>query len=130
MDDYGAGLSSLAYLKNLPADELKIDRTFISQLTSRTRDPSLVRSTIDLAHALDMEVTANGVETHAALDLLSAMGCDMAQGFYISRPVGIDTFRKLKSDDHIRSVLHSEPARPSLGKRIWKSAESRSDPKV
>ncbi len=130
VDDYGAGLSSLAYLKNLPADELKIDRTFISQLASRTRDPLLVRSTIDLAHALDMEVTANGVESHAALDILSAMGCDMAQGFYISRPVGIDTFRKLNSDDHIRSVLHSEPARPSLGKRLWKSAESRSDPKV
>ncbi|MFX9604601.1 EAL domain-containing protein, partial [Acinetobacter baumannii] len=55
IDDYGAGLSSLAYLKQLPAKELKIDKMFITQLTSSHRDPLIVRSTIDLAHALDME---------------------------------------------------------------------------
>lgn len=90
IDDYGAGLSSLAYLKQLPARELKIDKLFVTQLTSSNRDPLIVRSTIDLAHALDMEVVAEGVETPSALALLSVMGCDMAQGFYISRPIGFD----------------------------------------
>lgn len=90
IDDYGAGLSSLAYLKQLPARELKIDKLFVTQLTSSNRDPLIVRSTIDLAHALEMEVVAEGVETPAALALLSVMGCDMVQGFLISRPISID----------------------------------------
>ena len=63
IDDYGSGLSSLTYLKELPATELKIDRMFISGLTSSHRDPLLVRSTIELAHALEMKVTAEGGET-------------------------------------------------------------------
>jgi EAL domain-containing protein (putative c-di-GMP-specific phosphodiesterase class I) len=90
IDDYGAGLSSLAYLKQLPASELKIDKLFVTQLTSSNRDPLIVRSTIDLAHALEMEVVAEGVETPAAMALLSVMGCDMVQGFLISRPIGLD----------------------------------------
>ena len=90
IDDYGAGLSSLAYLKQLPACELKIDKLFITQLTSSNRDPLIVRSTIDLAHAMEMEVVAEGVETQAALALLSVMGCDMAQGYHISRPIASD----------------------------------------
>ena len=90
IDDYGAGLSSLSYLKQLPACELKIDKLFITQLTSSNRDPLIVRSTIDLAHALEMEVVAEGVETPATLALLSVMGCDMIQGYLISRPIGLD----------------------------------------
>lgn len=90
IDDYGAGLSSLAYLKQLPARELKIDKLFVTQLTSSHRDPLIVRSTIDLAHALEMDVVAEGVETQSALALLSVMGCDMVQGFLISRPLAID----------------------------------------
>ena len=90
IDDYGAGLSSLAYLKQLPACELKIDKLFITQLTSSHRDPLIVRSTIDLAHAMEMEVVAEGVETSTALSLLSVMGCDMAQGYHISRPVEVE----------------------------------------
>lgn len=87
IDDYGSGLSSLAYLKMLPADELKIDKTFILGLTSSHRDPLIVRSTIDLAHALEMEVTAEGVDDPTALALLQVMGCDRVQGFHISRPL-------------------------------------------
>lgn len=102
IDDYGAGLSSLAYLKQLPARELKIDKLFITQLTSSNRDPLIVRSTIDLAHALDMEVVAEGVETPAAMALLSVMGCDMIQGFLISRPINLDALvRFLQSNAHI-----------------------------
>ncbi|WP_346775539.1 GGDEF domain-containing phosphodiesterase [Sphingomonas sp. G-3-2-10] len=99
IDDYGAGLSSLAYLKQLPAKELKIDKMFVMQLTSSNRDPLIVRSTIDLAHALEMEVVAEGVETPSALALLSVMGCDMVQGFLISRPLGFDAFRQFLADD-------------------------------
>jgi diguanylate cyclase len=92
IDDYGSGLSSLSYLKRLPATELKIDKMFIMNLTSSHRDPLIVRSTIDLAHALDMEVTAEGVETPAALALLTVMGCEMVQGYLISPPLELPAF--------------------------------------
>ena len=105
IDDYGAGLSSLAYLKQLPARELKIDKMFVLQLTSSNRDPLIVRSTIDLAHALEMEVTAEGVETPAALALLSVMGCDMIQGYLISRPIEIDAFRQFLRDHKDAAVI-------------------------
>ncbi|UAK24472.1 EAL domain-containing protein [Sphingomonas nostoxanthinifaciens] len=93
IDDYGAGLSSLAYLKQLPANELKIDRMFVSGLSSSHRDPLLVRSTIDLAHALEMEVTAEGVDSPAALALLKVMGCDIIQGFLIAQPMRLGELR-------------------------------------
>jgi len=102
IDDYGAGLSSLAYLKQLPARELKIDKMFILQLTSSNRDPLIVRSTIDLAHALDMEVTAEGVETQAALALLTVMGCDMVQGYLLSRPISFGPFREFLRDNNLK----------------------------
>ncbi|UZK71146.1 EAL domain-containing protein [Sphingomonas sp. S1-29] len=122
IDDYGAGLSSLAYLKQLPARELKIDKMFVLELTSSNRDPLIVRSTIDLAHALDMEVTAEGVETPAALALLSVMGCDMAQGFLISRPIAIDAMIQfLEQDRHLGAMASM---RPTFGRpeAFWKRA--------
>jgi EAL domain-containing protein (putative c-di-GMP-specific phosphodiesterase class I)/GGDEF domain-containing protein len=87
LDDYGSGLSSLTYLKQIRADELKIDKSFILGLDDSARDALLVKSTIDLAHGLGMKVTAEGVETPTALALLRGMGCDMAQGYLIGRPV-------------------------------------------
>jgi EAL domain-containing protein (putative c-di-GMP-specific phosphodiesterase class I) len=87
IDDYGVGLSSLTYLKQLDADELKIDKSFITALDTSHRDPLIVRSTIDLAHALGMTVTAEGVESPAAFALLSVMGCDAVQGYLVSRPL-------------------------------------------
>lgn len=108
IDDYGAGLSSLAYLKQLPARELKIDKMFVMQLTSSNRDPLIVRSTIDLAHAMEMEVTAEGVETQAALALLGVMGCDMAQGFLISRPVPFDELVEFLQAEH--PIMRPKPA--------------------
>ena len=121
IDDYGAGLSSLAYLKRLPANELKIDKMFVMQLTSSNRDPLIVRSTIDLAHALEMEVTAEGVETPSALALLSVMGCDMVQGFLLSRPLGFDAFRKYLLDEaHLASSANVQSfIRPES---FWKRA--------
>lgn len=87
LDDYGSGLSSLTYLKRIRADELKIDKSFILGLDESARDGLLVKSTIDLAHGLGLKVTAEGVETPTALALLRGMGCDMAQGYLIGRPV-------------------------------------------
>ncbi|MES2441395.1 MAG: GGDEF domain-containing phosphodiesterase [Pseudomonadota bacterium] len=120
IDDYGAGLSSLAYLKQLPAKELKIDKMFVMQLTSSNRDPLIVRSTIDLAHALEMEVTAEGVETPSALALLSVMGCDMVQGFLISRPIGIEAFRHFMDND--ANLITGAGAQPSFirPESFWK----------
>ncbi len=87
IDDYGSGLSSLAYLKQIRADELKIDKAFILKIDESHRDALLVRSTIDLAHSLGLKVTAEGVETQTALTLLKGMGCDIAQGYLIARPM-------------------------------------------
>ena len=89
IDDYGVGLSSLVYLKQFPAKELKIDKSFISGLTASHRDPLIVRSTIDLAHALEMEITAEGVEDAMTQALLQAMGCDQIQGYHLARPMPI-----------------------------------------
>lgn len=117
IDDYGAGLSSLSYLKQLPACELKIDKLFITQLTSSNRDPLIVRSTIDLAHALEMEVVAEGVETPDVLALLTVMGCDMVQGYLISRPIGFDALcRFLDEQAHQAVIARATPL--SLGRFV------------
>ena len=88
IDDFGAGFTSLAYLSNLAVGELKIDRAFIASLgsTDAGRDYEVVRSTIDLGHALGLRVVAEGIEDRETLELLSAIGCDTAQGYFISRP--------------------------------------------
>ncbi|SFR87325.1 EAL domain-containing protein [Sphingomonas jatrophae] len=112
IDDYGSGLSSLAYLKQLPAQELKIDRLFISGLTTTHRDPLLVRSSIDLAHALEMQVTAEGVDSPMALSLLTVMGCDMVQGYLVSPPLPLaELIEFLRRDSH---VAHIESAAPAI----------------
>ena len=103
IDDYGSGLSSLSYLKQLPASELKIDQMFISGLIDSHRDPLLVRSSIDLAHALDMEVTAEGVDSPAALALLKVMGCDVIQGFLIAQPMRLGELRAFLDAREVRA---------------------------
>ncbi|RMB53734.1 EAL domain-containing protein (putative c-di-GMP-specific phosphodiesterase class I) [Sphingomonas sp. PP-CE-3A-406] len=122
IDDYGAGLSSLAYLKQLPARELKIDKLFVTQLTSSNRDPLIVRSTIDLAHALEMEVVAEGVETPAAMALLSVMGCDMIQGFLISRPINIDALIHFLDDGKALALATDVRAPFNRLATVWKRA--------
>jgi len=86
IDDYGTGYCSLSYLQNLPVDELKLDRAFLSDL-QRGRNAAIVRSTVDLAHALDLRLVAEGVEDQFSLDLLRDLGCDSAQGYHLSRPL-------------------------------------------
>jgi predicted signal transduction protein with EAL and GGDEF domain len=86
IDDYGTGYSSLAYLKNLAVDELKIDRAFVAGMATDRADMHIVRSTIDLAHNLELEVVAEGVEDEVTWSHLRELGCDTIQGFYLSRP--------------------------------------------
>jgi diguanylate cyclase (GGDEF)-like protein len=92
IDDFGTGYSSLAQLKHLPADELKIDRSFVMDLPGNKEDAAIVRTAIDLAHNLGLEVLAEGVETHQALQWLQAQGCEQAQGFLISKPMPAEEF--------------------------------------
>jgi len=87
IDDFGTGFSSLTNLKRLPIDELKIDKTFVSEMASKKKDGLIVRSTIDLAHALGLIAVAEGVEEASAWEMLGAQGCDMAQGYFICRPL-------------------------------------------
>jgi len=90
IDDYGSGLSSLAYLKQIPASELKIDKSFILDIGTDQRDALLVVSTVNLAHSLGMKVTAEGVETDTAATLLANIGCDIGQGYGLGRPMFLE----------------------------------------
>ncbi|MET1754952.1 EAL domain-containing protein [Novosphingobium sp. RD2P27] len=92
IDDFGTGHSSLAYLQQLPGSVLKIDRTFMRDISQGERERTLVRSMISLAHDLSYRVVAEGVETADAVDLLIGMGCDEAQGFFFGRPMAADAF--------------------------------------
>ena len=87
IDDFGTGYSSLAYLSQLPVNEIKIDRSFVMNMANSDNDAVIVRSTIDLARNLGLHVVAEGVETEQAWDQLSELGCTLAQGYYLSRPV-------------------------------------------
>jgi diguanylate cyclase (GGDEF)-like protein len=87
IDDFGTGYSSLSYLKQLPVEEIKIDQSFVGGMVSDAADAAIVHSTIGLGHGLGLRVIAEGVETAATWDRLVALGCDGAQGYYISRPL-------------------------------------------
>jgi EAL domain-containing protein (putative c-di-GMP-specific phosphodiesterase class I) len=87
IDDYGTGYSSLSYLRHLPVHELKIDKTFVMGMARDASNAVIVRSTIDLAHNLGLAVVAEGVEDEATFDQLRMLGCDMAQGYWLSRPL-------------------------------------------
>lgn len=94
IDDFGTGYSSLAYLKRLPVDEVKIDRSFVMDMLHDESNSVIVQSTIDLGHNLGLKVVAEGVENVECLNLLRSLGCDAAQGYYISRPLEADAFVK------------------------------------
>jgi diguanylate cyclase len=90
IDDYGTGQSSLGYLQKMPASELKIDKSFVQTVGTDERNAIMVRSTIEMAHQLGMKVVAEGIEDEACLRALREMGCDTAQGYWISRPISAD----------------------------------------
>ena len=92
IDDFGTGYSSLAYLKKLPVDTLKIDKSFVMNMAQDDNDAVIVRSTIDLAHNLSLRVVAEGVEDQQTWDMLDELGCDIAQGYFLSRPLAAADF--------------------------------------
>ena len=103
IDDYGSGYSSLAYLRALPVDELKLDRSFVTHLTSDDRSAAIVRSTLQLARDLGMTMVAEGVEDAGSLAALRSWGCDLAQGYHIARPMPADRFLAWLEDREARS---------------------------
>ena len=92
LDDFGTGHSSLLYLKGLPIDRLKVDRSFVSGMGTAGQDPTVIATVVDLAHKLGLQVVAEGVETEAELRVMGEMGCDEVQGFLLGRPGPADTF--------------------------------------
>jgi EAL domain-containing protein (putative c-di-GMP-specific phosphodiesterase class I) len=94
IDDFGTGYSSLSYLKRLPIDTLKIDQSFLEDMASNPRDLAVVRSIIELGHNLNCKVVAEGVEAEAVRRQLKDLGCDLIQGFHISKPLSNDGFRE------------------------------------
>ena len=100
IDDFGTGYSSLAYLKQLPVDELKIDKSFVMNMHNDDNDAVIVRSTIDLAHNLGLKVTAEGVENRDTWEILTMLGCDTSQGYFMSKP---------QSAEHLSQWLVESP---------------------
>jgi len=104
IDDYGTGLSTLDYLKKIPANEIKIDQSFVKGIVDNRSDRLMVQSTIALAHSLGRKVVAEGVEHREILDLLVEMNCDVAQGFAVGRPMSLDSLTKRIASDRKRTA--------------------------
>jgi diguanylate cyclase (GGDEF)-like protein len=113
VDDFGTGYSSMSYLRRFPIDHLKIDRSFLSEITARSDDASIVGAIVSLAHNLRLKVVAEGVETVAQLDLLKTLGCDEYQGYQFSPPVPASEFEALMRGAHaIGQELPRDDATP------------------
>ena len=113
IDDFGTGYSSLAYLKQMPLTELKIDRSFVSDILNSENDAVIVNATINLAHNLSLQVTAEGVENEAVMAKLTDLGCDHAQGFYFNQPLSVSEFSQWMLEKPWKAVEYSRDSEVS-----------------
>jgi diguanylate cyclase (GGDEF)-like protein len=119
IDDFGTGFSSLSYLKRLPIEEIKIDRSFVSHMLARAEDFTIVRATVELGKNLGLRVVAEGVQDRETFDRLGDFGCDEAQGYYISRPLDPNDFwRWLSAREAEVDVAGHVPAPEGTGGRL------------
>jgi EAL domain-containing protein (putative c-di-GMP-specific phosphodiesterase class I) len=95
LDDFGTGFSSLSYLKKLPIEQVKIDRSFVRDMTVDQNDASMVKAIVDMAKTFNLEVIAEGVETEEQHEMLAAYGCNFYQGYLFSKPLAIEKFDAL-----------------------------------
>jgi EAL domain-containing protein (putative c-di-GMP-specific phosphodiesterase class I) len=109
VDDFGTGYSSFSYLKHLPLDALKIDRSFVRELTTSPEDAAITTAIIAMAHALGLKVVGEGIETEAQREVLRRQGCDAMQGYLFSRPVAAD---------ELLPLLAAKPAPPRPARRL------------
>jgi EAL domain-containing protein (putative c-di-GMP-specific phosphodiesterase class I) len=108
IDDFGVGYTSLAFLKSLPVHELKIDRTFISDLLTNEKDQAITETVITLAHRLGLTVVAEGIETEQVWRRLQALNCDLGQGYHLGRPMPADALTSwLDSRLRVSAALHT-----------------------
>ena len=104
IDDYGTGLSTLDYLKRIPANEIKIDQSFVKGIVENRSDRLMVQSTIGLAHSLGRVVVAEGVEHREIIDVLVELECDIAQGFAIGRPMSLESLSRRLATERKRNA--------------------------
>ena len=118
VDDFGTGYSSMSYLRRFPIDHLKIDRSFLSEITARSDDASIVGAIVSLAHNLRLKVIAEGVETTAQLDLLKTLGCDQYQGYQFSPPVPVADFERLMRSVYAKTTDFTLDVSPHARRRF------------
>jgi EAL domain-containing protein (putative c-di-GMP-specific phosphodiesterase class I) len=122
IDDFGTGYSSLAYLTDLPVRELKIDKSFVLAMNTDTRNRIIVRSTIELARNLGLRTVAEGIEDNETLDQLRLLGCELAQGYYISRPMPVAELERWWDHNGLPALTTAARAQAplsSLGRVRW-----------
>jgi diguanylate cyclase (GGDEF)-like protein len=111
IDDFGTGYTSLSFLRDLPVQEIKIDRSFVTNMLTRPKDAIIVRTGVELAHRLGLDSVAEGIEDAATFGALAALGCTTAQGFHLGRPMPSATFNSWLTDWNVaQEIAHSSPA--------------------
>jgi EAL domain-containing protein (putative c-di-GMP-specific phosphodiesterase class I) len=105
LDDFGTGYSSLSYLRRFPFDKIKIDRSFVSDLSQRTEHAPIIQAVVNIAAALGMETTAEGIETKDQQEFLTALGCNEGQGYYLGKPMPIESHADIISERAIKEIL-------------------------
>jgi EAL domain-containing protein (putative c-di-GMP-specific phosphodiesterase class I) len=105
LDDFGTGYSALSYLRKFPLDKIKIDRSFVSDIATRSDQVAIIQAVLSIARALGMTVTAEGVETVIQKDFLKALGCDSAQGYLFGKPVPFEDLAEIIAEQAAKKVM-------------------------